>query len=171
ALYFDGLAIFHTCRNGEADAVAIDGEHAFFGSVNIGEIELQCGAHILTSEGCRASATSRASTSKHRFEEIRETTVSKVLTGKSSVASKILLLVLALRLLLALRLFVGFAMLPVFTVFVILFTVVWVRQYFVGFIDLLEFLFGFLVIGVDVGMVFAGELAIGFFDLGFCGIF
>jgi len=52
------------------------------------------------------------------------------------------------------------ARLPVRAEPVVALAFVAVRQNGVGFVDLLEFFFGGLVAGIDVGMMFAGELAV-----------
>ena len=45
-----------------------------------------------------------------------------------------------------------------------------VAEYVVGALHFLEAGFGLLVAGVAVGMVLAGQLAVGFFEIGFGGV-
>src|SRR5208283_4163712 len=56
--------------------------------------------------------------------------------------------------------------LPIGAEFVILLALIGVAENLVGLIDLLEALLAVLVVGIDVGMVFAGELAVRAFDFG-----
>ena len=46
-----------------------------------------------------------------------------------------------------------------------------VGEHVVGFVDLLELFLGHFIAGVEVGVVFLGELAVGALDLGVAGIF
>src|SRR5882724_1146360 len=65
----------------------------------------------------------------------------------------------------ALGFFECFGMLPVFAVLIVLLPFVRVAQYFVGFVDLLKFLIGFFIGGVQVGMKFPGQLTVCIFNL------
>ena len=56
-------------------------------------------------------------------------------------------------------------MLPVGAELVVLLALVGVADDLVGLVYLLELGLGVLVVGIDVGMEFAGELAVGAFDL------
>jgi hypothetical protein len=51
--------------------------------------------------------------------------------------------------------FEGFGVLPVFAVLVVFLSFFGVAQHFVGLIDLLKLLIGFLVIRIQVGVMFA----------------
>jgi hypothetical protein len=57
------------------------------------------------------------------------------------------------------------------TVQVVLFLFFRILEGFVGFVHLLEFLFGRLVARVQVGVVFAGQFTVGFFYVGDTGVF
>ncbi len=52
-------------------------------------------------------------------------------------------------------------LLPVSPQLVVLCALLWVREHLVGLVDLLELLLGRLVVGIHVGMVLAGQLAVG----------
>ena len=58
-------------------------------------------------------------------------------------------------------LFEGFRVLPVLTVLVVFLSFLRVAQHLVGFVDLLEFFMGFLVIGIEIGVVFSSQFAVG----------
>src|SRR5687768_4020035 len=56
-------------------------------------------------------------------------------------------------------------MLPVFSILVIFLPFFGITQYFIGLIELLEFLVSFLVIWIKIGMMLSCEFAIGFFNI------
>jgi hypothetical protein len=67
------------------------------------------------------------------------------------------------------HLLLGDPVFPVRSEFVVLLALGRITQDLVRLVDFLELLFGVLVSGIDVGMMFAGEFAIGALDVGFTG--
>ncbi len=123
------------------------------GFVNLTHFQAHLGLEILPLElpaappGTRRSATKRGRTAtEHRLEEIGEIAAAAKTSGLPPAA--------ILPLLPGLLKFLG--MLPILAVFVVFLAVFGVAQHLVGFVDLLEFLLGVLIVGVDVGMVLAG---------------
>ena len=55
-----------------------------------------------------------------------------------------------------------FSMLPVLTIFVILLTLLWVAEHFVGFIDLLKLIFCTWIVWIQIGMPFPRQLSVRF---------
>ena len=62
-------------------------------------------------------------------------------------------------------------MFPMFTVGIVFFPLLGITQYFIGFIQLLEFLFCRRVIRIQIGMIFASQFPIGFFYIFLTRIF
>src|ERR1700688_2496502 len=60
----------------------------------------------------------------------------------------------------------GGAALPVRAELVVFLALGRITEDLIGLVDLLEASLGFLVVGIDVGMIFAGKFAVGRFDLG-----
>src|SRR5208282_5864484 len=68
------------------------------------------------------------------------------------------------------HLFLRHAVLPISAEFVVLLALVGVADDLVGLVQLLELDLGVLVVGIDVGMEFAGELAVGTLDFRRAGL-
>ena len=56
-------------------------------------------------------------------------------------------------------------MFPVFTVLVVFLPFFRVAQYFIGFVDLLEFPVSIRIVRIQVRMIFTGQLLVRFFDV------
>ena len=59
--------------------------------------------------------------------------------------------------------FEGIGMDPILAILVVLLSFFGIAQHFIGFIDLLEFFIGFLVIGIQVWVMLAGQFPVGRF--------
>src|SRR5690606_1180466 len=114
------------------------------------------------------------SVTKHRGKEIGEgtlvtvrkvfsaTIVGSALFGKRVTPGSGLLLPSVFKL---------FGVLPVFAVLIVLFPFLGIAQHFVCFIELLEKLCGLRIVGIQIGMMFARQLPVGFLYFLGCRVF
>src|SRR5208337_1721644 len=124
-------------------------------------IELEAGKPARRAAAAASATASRAPAAAEKLrEEIAEVAAAEVRAPAASRAGRGLLPSVA-----AHHLFLRHAMLPVGAKLVVLLALVGVTDDLVGLIQFLEFSLGFLVVGIDVGMELAGELAIGALDL------
>ncbi|HXO77847.1 MAG TPA: hypothetical protein VN824_21480, partial [Puia sp.] len=167
------LAILYPCGYGNTDILPVDGEDTLVGRCCVCEADLQFGLVVLTAEAGAAAAASRAAccAAEEGFEEGREFPVVAVaafvisiefLEAASAEAAAPLSATTASFLL---RLFVGFGVLPVFSVLIVFLSFFRVAQDFSSLVDLLKFLVCFLVVRIEVRVMFPGQFPVGGLDL------
>ncbi len=159
------LAVLYASGNGDPDIFSVEEKGLGMGGGRVHQAEMQFRLLIASAKFGLASALT-GGTTKQGFEEIGEFALAKLAaaplakTAKVRSFAKIPFALPASSARGLPGLLKGFGVLPILSVLIVFFSFIGVTQYLVGFIDLLEFLIGLFVIGVEIGMKFPGEFAI-----------
>ena len=167
----DGLAVGHARRDGQAQVAAVHRDGARAAVVGLFQAQLQLGLVV----GAGSGTTAAAGAPPARVAEQRAEEVGKVFA--LALAKWAAALALALGVLAPVEAAAGrgaapraaarllLVTLPIGPKLVVLLPLLGVAEHLVGLVDFLEFLLCALVVGVHVGVVLAGQLAVGLLDL------